>query len=155
MGWLYTDLRMFDEISIKIPNTQLTDQRISNFSRIDKCRVLTTLRVSFEDFEKIPKFCTEVKEALKEKCEHLISDGSRPFRANWRACECDHLKVVVDTHHNLKPIGDVFAENQELVFQTIFMVAKQNNIKFAVPTYNVTSSSGEGGGSNAPPPDFD
>lgn len=151
MGWLYTDMRMFDEIKVKIPNTQLTDQRISNFSRLDKCRVLATLRVSFEDFEKIPKFCTEVKEILLEKCEHLISDGSRPFRANWRACETDHLTVVVDTHHNLQPSGDAFLENQELVFQTIFLVAKQNDIKFVVPSYNVNTTSGEASGSNVFP----
>lgn len=137
MGWLYTDLRGFDEIIIKIPNNQLASQRISNISRMDKCQVKVNLRVSYADHAKIPTFCASIKEELLKVCQELISDGSRPFRANWRGFESDHLLVIVDTHHFIKPSGDKFLENQELVFQTIARVATECGITFAMPRYDV------------------
>ncbi|KAI2502433.1 mechanosensitive ion channel [Fragilaria crotonensis] len=137
MGWFYTDLRGADEIVIKIPNNELANQRISNFSRMDKCQVKVNLRISYADHAKITKFCTELKSELVKECEHLILDGSRPFRANWRGFESDHLLVVVDTHHYRKPTGDEFYENQELVLKTIARVAEEVGVTFAMPRYDV------------------
>lgn len=137
MGWFYTDLRGADEIVVKIPNNELANQRISNFSRMDKCQVKVNLRISYADHAKIPKFCTELKSELVKECEHLILDGSRPFRANWRGFESDHLLVVVDTHHYRKPTGDEFYENQELVLKTIARVAEEAGVTFAMPRYDV------------------
>lgn len=137
MGWFFTDLRGADEITIKIPNNELANQRISNISRMDKCQVRADLRISYADHAKIPKFCTDVKIELEKECVDLIVDGSRPFRANWRAFASDHLLVVVDTHHYRKPTGDAFFENQELVFRTIARVAEECGITFAMPRYDV------------------
>jgi small-conductance mechanosensitive channel len=128
MGWLYTDLRGFDEIVMKIPNNQLVNQRISNISRIDKCQVKASLRFSHYDHARIPKFCIDLKEELIKKCTELILDGSRPFRVNWRGFESDHLVVLVDTHHFIKPTGDKFWENQEVVLGIISHVAEESGI---------------------------
>ena len=137
MGWFYTDLRGSDEIIIKIPNNELANQRISNFSRMDKCQVKVNLRISYADHAKIPKFCTDLKSELVKECAHLIHDGSRPFRANWRGFENDHLLVIVDTHHYRKPTGDEFFENQELVLQIIARVAEESGVTFAMPRFDV------------------
>jgi len=141
MGWLYTELRGQDEVIIKIPNNQLTNQRISNLSRMNKSQVKVNLRISYDDLHKIPKFISELKVELSHSCQYLITDGSRPFRVNWRGFESDHLLVVVDTRHRCKPTGDIFYENQESVLQTIAKVALENRIVFSIPSYDVRTHS--------------
>lgn len=137
MGWLYTDLRRGDETVVKIPNPQLANQRISNISRITKCQVNVKLRIAYADYKKIPKYCEVLKNRLFEECPDLITDGSRPFRVHWRGFETDHLKVVVDTHHNCKPVGDVFYDTQQHVFEVIMKVAEECQINFAMPLYQL------------------
>jgi len=143
MGWLYTDLRCADEIIIKIPNNQLANQRISNISRIVKSQVKASLRVSYGDYKKIPQFCETLKNRLIDDCPQLICDGSRPFRVNWRGFQTDHLLVVVDTHHDTKPIGDEFYDNQQSVFEVIIAVAEECKITFTAPLYQLNINSGE------------
>lgn len=93
--------------------------------------------------KKIPNFCATLKKRLKDECPALISDGSRPFRVNWRGFQTDHLLVVVDSHHDIKPIGNKFFENQEAVLDIIVTVAEECDVTFALPLYNLNINGGK------------
>ena len=104
MGWMDTTLRNPDNTMTRVPNSQLTSKKITNFSRVSMCQVKQTLRFHYDDVEKIPALCEDIKEELKKSCPKLISNGKRPFRVYWSGFNEDHLEVVVDTHHNCPPM---------------------------------------------------
>jgi small-conductance mechanosensitive channel len=94
-----------DEHVVKIPNTQLANQRVSNLSRMTKCQVTQELRFHYSDLDKVPQIISKIKEEIEAMCPKLITDGSRPFRCSLTEFAEDHFKLVVDTRHNLPPLG--------------------------------------------------
>jgi small-conductance mechanosensitive channel len=97
-----------DDIVVRIPNAQLVNQRFSNLSRLFKCQVKQKVRFSYEDMHKIPEIIQAIKYEIKASCPKLIVDGSRPFRVHWRDFQDDHLEVVIDSHFNLPPTGNLY-----------------------------------------------
>ena len=51
----------FDEVITKIPNTQLSDIRISNRSRLKFSQVKQKLRFRYEDIDKIPSLVEDIR----------------------------------------------------------------------------------------------
>lgn len=157
MGWFETMVRNSDEIVVGVPNTevrrckvchyllssyglwlnhfpflscfQLSGQRVYNLSRTPKSQVLQTLRVSYDDADKISTFLEAIKTEVK-KLPKIITDGSRPFRAHWRNYEDDYLEVVVDFHFDIKPTGNEYHDNRQQVLEAIFQAATKTGIKF-------------------------
>ena len=130
LGWMETIFRGNDEVMVAVPNSDLAAQKISNLSRLKKCQVVQSLRFSYADVEKLPKLCNDIKKEIKLNCPQLIVDGTRPFRVYWRGYESGHLEVKVDTHFNIRPIGDAYYENRERVLQAIYRSVKKNDINF-------------------------
>eukprot|EP00978_Attheya_sp_CCMP212_P023728 scaffold73224_cov58-Attheya_sp.AAC.2 len=130
MGWMETTLRSSDELTVTIPNTQLSSQRVVNLSRAKKCQVQQKLRFNYIDAEKLPALLEDILAEIKASCPDLITDGSRPFRAHWRDYRDDFLEVVVDCHFNLKPTGNVYWENKQRVLHAIDRAVKKSKIKF-------------------------
>ena len=97
-----------DDIVVRIPNAQLVNQRFSNLSRLFKCQVKQKIRFSYDDIQKVPEIVQVIKYEIKASCPKLIVDGSRPFRVHWREFQDDHLEVVIDSHFNLPPTGNVY-----------------------------------------------
>jgi hypothetical protein len=114
---------------------QLSGQRIYNLSRTPKSQVLQTLRVCYDDADKIPTFLEAIKTEVK-KLPKIITDGTRPFRAHWRNYEDDHLEVVVDFHFNIKPTGNEYHDNRQQVLEAIFQAATNTGIKFQTSVPN-------------------
>lgn len=85
------------------------------------------------DIDKIPKLVDDIKEEVKAACPKLVLDGSRPFRVHWRSMADDHVSVVVDTHHDIPPMTQLFYDNQERVMIAIATAVKKNGMKFALP----------------------
>jgi len=79
---------------------------VKNISRCPRCQVKENLRIRYEDADKLPACLPDILEEIKKSCPDVITKG-RPFRAMWIGYEADHLKVMVDTHFNLKPTGQV------------------------------------------------
>ncbi len=131
---------MGDELVVKIPNTKLADQRVSNISRTNKSQVKQELWFDYEDIDKLPQVIRSIKEEIILSCPHLIKDGSRPFRVHWRDYKDYHLEVVVDARFHLPPACDVYWDNREQVLQAIARAAKKNDVSFAFPTYSVRGS---------------
>lgn len=118
----------------KIPNSQISNQRISNVSRVKLCQVAQTLWFSYDDIDKISDVIPAIKEEIKKSCPTLIVDGSRPFRTHWRECKDDHLEVVIDCHFRLPPTGDVYWDNRQAVLEAVAKAVKRTGVSFAIPT---------------------
>lgn len=106
---------------------------MSNISRMTTCQVTQTLRFHYSDLDKAPQIISKIKEEIEALCPELIKDGSRPFRCTLTGFAEDHFEVVVDTRHNLPPIGAVYWENREKVLLAIAIAVAKNNVKFAIP----------------------
>ena len=131
MGWMDTVFRSGDETMQSVPNALLSEQKISNLSRIRQSQVKQTLRFHLSDTEKIPMLVDTIREEIKASCPRLITDGTRPFRVFWTAfCE-DHLEVEVITHHMIAPIGDAYFKNRQEVLMAIARSVKKCDMEFA------------------------
>lgn len=119
IDWMHTTVRGFDEVEIIIPNSQFFGGKLSNKSRITKCRVKQTLRFKHSDMNKIPQFIVDVKRKIKNCCPKLICDGSRPFQVHLRSIEETHLAVILDMHFDVKPDGDDDFDNRQNVLLAV------------------------------------
>ena len=120
IGLAYTDLRGYDEVTTRIPNSQLSQQRVRNISRVTRSQVQQELWFSYKDIDKMPALMEAIKEEVKDACgEFLISDGSRPFRAHWRDYTSDHLEVVVDVHFNIPGATQAYWDNKQVRSESV------------------------------------
>ena len=119
MGWLTTDIRgelwhnvanQFlsfhvltltllgtgsDELITKIPNSQLSNIRISNRSRMKFSQVKQQLNFKHEDMGRIPNLCDEIRKEIAASCPKVVSDGSKTFSVKWVDFERTALKSLL------------------------------------------------------------
>jgi small-conductance mechanosensitive channel len=131
MGWMETVLRGGDNIITSIPNSQLASQKISNLSRVRLAQVKQTLRFHYNDADEIPGLLQTIRREVQASCPQLITNGSRPFRVYFTNFNEDHLEVMVDTHHSVKPIGDEYWNARQLVLLAIARAVKLHGVQFA------------------------
>ena len=130
LGWLETVIRGSDNVMVTIPNADLLSQKVCNLSRINLSQVKQKLFFSYEDLDKLPQFLLDIKSEIRASCPAVITDGSRPFRCVLVSIESNRLEVHVDAHFRIKPVGDSFYENQQLVLNAIHRAVKKNNMSF-------------------------
>lgn len=135
IGWFQTTLKHYDELIEVIPNSELGNQRVTNKSRVQKCRVMQTLRFRYEDADKFDELLPAILKEIKASCPDVITDGSAPFRAYWTDYKEDYLAVTVDTHYNLPPMGDVYMANKQKCLQAIHRAAKKSKAHFVTTLY--------------------
>ena len=80
IGLVDTEIVGYDNISIKIPNSQLTVSRVSNLSRISLSRVYQTMRFQYADLDKLPNVLEDVKAKIISRCPKLIMYDSKAFQ---------------------------------------------------------------------------
>ena len=124
----------YDNVVIKIPNSQLTGQRISNLSRVKRSRVRQVLRFKYKDLEKLPYVLSEIKDEIRGSCPKLIVDGSKPFQAILQSYEPDHVAAVVNCHFDIPPATGEFVDNRQQVLLAIARAMKQHEVDFALPS---------------------
>jgi len=134
IGWFDTVIRGYDNICIKIPNSQLSNQRVSNISKVEMCQVKQTLYFAQEDYKKITQLLDCIKNEIKEACPHLIINGKRPFRAYWTSFLEERLEVFVDCHFTLPPSGDAYWGNRQQMMQAIAMAMEKCEMTQALPS---------------------
>mmetsp|Transcript_18563 Transcript_18563/g.38503 ORF Transcript_18563/g.38503 Transcript_18563/m.38503 type:complete len:531 (-) Transcript_18563:143-1735(-) len=127
MGWMETMIRSSDELVVGIPNTDLSGQRVYNLSRTPRSQVKQSLRISYNDADKIPELLEAIKERIKEACPKLIPDG---LSAYWQNYEDDHLAVVVDCHFTIKPTGDEYWRNRQKMLEAIYRAVRETGVHF-------------------------
>jgi small-conductance mechanosensitive channel len=142
LGWMETVLRNSDNTLTRVPNALLASQKISNVSRVAQCQVKQMLRFHYEDADVLPELLDAIRDEIKKSCSRLVTDGKQPFRVYWVNYNEDHLEVMVDTHHNIAPIGNAYWENRQNVLLAIHRAVKKFDVEFA-QLYSLATSAGE------------
>lgn len=131
MGWLNTEIRGSDELITTIPNTQLSDIRISNRSRMRFSQVKQTLYFKHEDLGKMPSLCAAIRKEIADTCSLVVADGSRTFRVKLVEIGKDAVEVVVDCRLRTPPIGEQYFEAREDVLEAIARAVERAGVEFA------------------------
>lgn len=142
LGWMETVLRGGDNIMTRVPNRLLSNQKVSNVSRVTQSQVKQTLRFHYDDADEVPALLESIREEIKKSCPRLITDSSRPFRVFWTNINEDHLEVMVDTHFKIAPIGDAYWQNRQAVLMAIQRAVKKHNVELA-QLYTFASTMGD------------
>lgn len=130
IGWMQTRIQGYDNLIVVVPNSELGMQRVKNVSRITMCQVKETIRLRYEDADRVEACSAAILEEIKANCPKAITDGTKPFRAFWVGYEADHLKMMIDTHHNIKPLGQAYWANKQKVMQAIQRGVKKSGCDF-------------------------
>lgn len=123
-----------DEIVTKIPNTQLSDIRVSNLSRVKLSQVKQSLCFKYDYLYDIPELVNEIKKEIPLSCDKVITDGSRPFRVKWVGYRPDGLEVVVDCRLKVPPTSSAYHDARQDIMEAIARVVKRKGIQFSPPT---------------------
>eukprot|EP00985_Skeletonema_marinoi_P009290 scaffold4314_cov191-Skeletonema_marinoi.AAC.3 len=134
IGWLNTSIKGGDELVTSIPNSQLSNIRVTNRSNQRYSQVKQTLRFDYSDVDRIPALVATIKEEIRSSCPEVVTDGSHPFRVVWSNFEADHLEVSVDCRLRCPPIGDKYAEARQNILIAIARAVKKMRFIFAMPT---------------------
>ena len=134
IGLVETEICGYDNIAIKIPNSQLFSQRVSNISRIKRSQVKQLVRLKYSDIKKLRTILEDIKGMIRDSCPKLITDGSKPFRAVLTGYEPDHIQAEVNCHFEIPPGSAEFVENREQVLLAIARAMEKNNADFALPS---------------------
>mmetsp|Transcript_34976 Transcript_34976/g.76507 ORF Transcript_34976/g.76507 Transcript_34976/m.76507 type:complete len:449 (+) Transcript_34976:251-1597(+) len=134
IGWMSTEIRRGDETVVRIPNSQIASQRVTNLSRSRLSQVKQTLRFKYSDIDKIPQLQKDIRKQVQEDCPLLITDGSRPCRVHWKEFSDDHIEVGVDFRFRIPIIGNAYHDNKEKCNLAIAKAMKKNGVEFAIPT---------------------
>lgn len=143
IGLAETHLMGSDNISVRIPNSQLAGQRVSNLSRMTRTQVKQILRFKYSDLDKLPMILGDIKSVIQANCPKLITDGSKPFQALLTRYEADHVEAVINCHFDIEPASGESAEMRQKVMLSIAEAVKRNGIEFAIPS--IFYRTGEGG----------
>lgn len=134
IGLVETEIVGYDNISVKVPNSQLTSSRVSNLSRISQSRVYQSLRFQYADLDKLPDVLEDIKSEIRFSCPKLIADGSKPFQALIKSYETDHIEGFINFHFNIPVNSGAYAENRQVVLLAIARALKKNDVSFAFPS---------------------
>ncbi|CAB9502812.1 MscS family protein [Seminavis robusta] len=136
IGLVETEIAGYDNIVIKLPNSQIINQRVSNISRTKQSQVKQILRFDYTDIEKVPQLLQDIKEEIQASCPKLITDGSKPFAAVMSNYQDDHIQCVVNVHFQIQPSSQEYSDNKEEVLRAIARAVANNDMKFAIPAIN-------------------
>lgn len=118
---------------MKIPNSQLIHQRITNISKAKRSQVKQVLRFKYSDLKKIPAILQEIKEETKTSCPKLISDGSAIYRAVITSYEPDHVQALVNFHFEIPAETEASNRNRQEALLAIARVLEKHSVEFALP----------------------
>ena len=135
IGWFQTTLRHYDEKIEVIPNSDLGMQRVTNLTRVKRCRVKQTLRFHYDAVDKLDVVLPEIIEEIKRSCPEVISDGSAPLRAVWSDFKEDHISINVEARFNLPPMGNLYHNNRHECLKAIYRACRKHGIEFVVGLY--------------------
>lgn len=142
MGWMHTDIRGYDEIITKVPNSEVANQKVSNISRISRSQVKQVLYLDYKDIAKIGSLITDIKTEIARSCPKLVTDGTRPFWCHWREFKETNLEVVVDTHFLIRHGCAQYFDTKQAVLEAIARAARKNDVKFAMPILSIRNGDG-------------
>ncbi len=123
-----------DELVTKIPNSQLSDIRISNRSRMNFSQVKQHLYFKYEDIEKVSSLVDEIRNEIATTCPEVITDGSREFLVKWVAFGEKSVEVLVDCRLTSPPIGERYFDARQKVLEAIARAVHRRDVSFSKPS---------------------
>mmetsp|Transcript_10786 Transcript_10786/g.15978 ORF Transcript_10786/g.15978 Transcript_10786/m.15978 type:complete len:415 (+) Transcript_10786:207-1451(+) len=134
IGLTETEILGSDNLEIKIPNSQIGVQGISNLSRVNQSRVKQTLRFHFSDTKKLPKVLDAITGEIEKSCPKVIADGSKPLVAFLESYESDHVKATVTCHFDdVSPQSSEYRVCRQEVIFAISRALDANEVELALP----------------------
>eukprot|EP00527_Entomoneis_sp_CCMP2396_P008356 CAMPEP_0198143462 /NCGR_PEP_ID=MMETSP1443-20131203/7702_1 /TAXON_ID=186043 /ORGANISM="Entomoneis sp., Strain CCMP2396" /LENGTH=328 /DNA_ID=CAMNT_0043806701 /DNA_START=56 /DNA_END=1039 /DNA_ORIENTATION=+ len=130
-----TAIMQHDNILVKVPNSQIFIQPVSNLSRVKMSPVGQSLRFKYSDLKKLPKVVEDIKKEILIHCgeDLVVVDGSKPFRAHIYDYKEDHVEVMVKCHLRTKPASTAYLDGRQKVLAAIAAVVEKNGLNFAIP----------------------
>jgi hypothetical protein len=123
---------------MNVPNQQLARQRVGNLSRSKRSSVIQTVCFSYDDIEKIPQICTDIKSFIKARCPTLETD-IRPFRVTLHDMKRS-LEVGIESYYRLPPFSNAYYENLQNVMFAVADAARKNGVQFNIPAVTVEAA---------------
>lgn len=165
VGLVETILIGGDDVATRIPNSEISKQRIANLSRVSKSQFKQVVRFQYSDLRRIPSVLDTILQEIEAHVDPdaLITDGSKPFRAVLTQYEPDHVQAEITCNFHLKPGSAGFVEARQQVLLSIARAVDHHQIEFAIPSiryhtaademyYNDSNGSGSNNGNNGIPP---
>lgn len=122
------DILESDEVSVKVPNSELSANSVSNLSREKRSQVLQKLQFRYDTLDEMPTLVTEIKREIESSCPLLIKNG--PFRVYFNSYQSGYLEVIVDARFRMQPYSETYYEVREDVMNAIGRAAKKCNCQF-------------------------
>ena len=121
-----------DEMVMAIPNKELFSSRLINMSRIKYSRILQDLRFHYDDCHKLPLILEEIIKEVKNASALVVSDGSKPLRANLKNFGESYLEVEFEAILHCGPETLEFENGRQEVLLAINRAVRRLGIQFAV-----------------------
>ena len=130
-----TAILQYDNILVKVPNSQIYTQHISNLSRVQLSPVGQSLRFAYEDLPKLPQLTRDIVQFLQKQCgeDWVVTDGSKPLRAHIYDYKPDHVQVNVKCHIRAQPNTSKYLDGRQAVLAAIADAVQHNGLHFALP----------------------
>jgi small-conductance mechanosensitive channel len=119
---------------VRIPNSQLLHQRITNISQAKRSQVKQILRFHYADLNKLPTILQDIKEEVKVACPEIVSEGAI-YRAVVSSFESDHVEAIVNFHFDIPAETEASNRNRQQVLLVIARVIEEHGVEFALPTF--------------------
>lgn len=142
IGLIETDILEGDNVVTTIPNSKLFNQKISNLSEVDRSQIKQTLRFRYSDIKRMSSTLESIKEEITKACPELITDGSRPFRADFFNYNDDHIEIKVNCHFEVKPGSSEYMDARQNMLHAIAVAVEKNGVEFALPSINYIVAQG-------------
>jgi small-conductance mechanosensitive channel len=117
-----------DQLQVKIPNSQLNAQPISNLTRNKVSRIKQKVRFTYDGLDKMPELIDTIKSEIKSSCPKLITNSRS--RVYFNSFEVGYLEVVVNMKFNIRPRGSEYYACKNEVMYAIARAAKKCNVEF-------------------------
>ncbi len=121
-----------DEMVMAIPNKELFSTRIINISRIKYSRVIQELHFHYDDCQKLPAVLDAIIKEIRDTCTMVISDGSKPLRANFKNFGESYLEVEIEAILCCQPESLEYENGKQDVLLAIDRAVRHLNVDFAV-----------------------
>ena len=134
-----------DEIITKIPNSQLSNIRVSNLSTLKISQVKQSLSFAYNYLDVIPDLVIDIKKEIADSCDKVISDATRKLRVNWTGYSPTGLEVVVNCKLSVPPGTGAYHEARQEIMEAIARAVRRNGVEFSPPTeVKLVEGSGQG-----------
>jgi MscS family membrane protein len=126
IGLRLTHIRSLDKRVLYIPNSVFSNIIVENPSRMTHRRILETIRLRYEDIDKVEKIILEIREMLNNR-----ADIEKDFMVNLTQLAEASVNFFIDIFTYTKEWRELSNIKQDILLQINFIV-KKHQAKFAI-----------------------